>query len=140
MVHLRSGRPKLRLRLASRRDEAFLEEGELPPLRQPRPGRPARVITRREEMASNAAWARARLHEKFRGAVTWTEATGLGIYGAVLLMLLGRHAPDGAAEGLPLHDPAAPPLARGGSDPAVQWADAGGGADAGAEAAGLAAP
>src|SRR6476620_10964265 len=100
MVHHRPGRPKLRLRLASRRDEAFLDESELPPLRQPRPGPPARVITRREEIASNAVWARARLHQTLRGTLSWTEATGLGMYGAVLL-LLGRHAPDGAVEGLP---------------------------------------
>ena len=140
MVHLRPGRLNFRIRLASRRDEAFLDESELPPLRKPKPGRPARIITRAEEIASNAAWARARLHEKLRGAVGWTEATGIGLYGALLMLLLGRHMPDAPAEGLPLHDGAAPlPMARGGSDPALQVAGAGPAADAGAEAPGAAA-
>ena len=141
MVHLRPGRRSSGSGWLSRRDEALPRRGEPPvPLRQPKPGPPARVITRREEIASNAAWARARLQEKLRGAVSWTEAAGLGVYGAVLLLLLGQHAPDGAAEGLPLRDPASPvPLARGGSDPSMQLAEAGTTTDTGAEVPGMAA-
>ncbi|TCZ50667.1 hypothetical protein, partial [Roseicella aquatilis] len=128
MVYLRPGRTKLGLRLASRRgrDEAFFAGDEAPPPRRPKPVRPATVITEAEEAASHAAWLRARLHQRFRGAVSWTEAAGLGLYGALLLLLLGRHQPDGPQEGLPLRDATLPFGLRWGGDPAAQRAEAGG--------------
>ncbi|MEN0076011.1 MAG: hypothetical protein AAGC69_16605, partial [Paracraurococcus sp.] len=129
MVHHRPGRIRFRISLASSlargRDESFLTEDELRPLRRPKPGKPAASITPAEEAASHAAWARARLHQKFRGAVSWTEATGLGLYGALLLMLLGRHVPDGPAEGVTPPEAGPVPLAdHAPIDPAVHLAAA----------------
>ncbi|WP_205083087.1 hypothetical protein, partial [Paracraurococcus ruber] len=103
MVHHRPGRIRFRIRLASQRDADFFEDGELPP--PPKPViAPAPTISRFEDMASNLAWARAALHRRLRGDLGWGEAAGMGLYGALLLMLLGRQIPHAPQEGLPLRD------------------------------------
>src|SRR4051794_34732811 len=79
-------------RRAAPGDAAFLEPHELPE----RPRRPAATITRKEDRASNRAWARAALHQQLRGSFTLGEGVGLGIG---LVGLAVSLAPDGNSGG-----------------------------------------